>query len=160
MSLLGARDGEVRDYAEVAEALVPFVGDVEKGLEELFKRIAFSIAIHNVDDHLRNIGFIRMQSGWTLAPLFDVNPDPHKDASRSTTIMGEAGRDEVEGLKAMLSDFGLDLNRASQLIEIVLAAIGRWQSFARRNGCRDAEMRLFAPVFQDRARALKEAFVR
>lgn len=160
MSLLGARDGEVRDYAEVAEALVPFVGDADKGLEELFKRVVLSIVLHNVDDHLRNIGFVRMQSGWMFAPLFDVNPDPHEDASRSTTVMGEAGRDEVEGLKAMLSDFGLDLNRASQLVETVLAAIGRWQFFARRNGCRDAEMRLFAPVFQDRARALKEAFVR
>ena len=59
MPLLGARDGEGRDYVEIGEALAAFVGDPNRDLRELFARIVFSIAINNVDDHLRNHGFVR-----------------------------------------------------------------------------------------------------
>ena len=68
MSLLGARDGEARDYTEVAEALASFVGDPERDLEELFERVAFSIAVNNTDDHLRNHGFLRAGGRWRLSP--------------------------------------------------------------------------------------------
>jgi serine/threonine-protein kinase HipA len=43
-------------------------------LEELWRRIAFSIAISNTDDHLRNHGFMLTDKGWTLSPAYDINP--------------------------------------------------------------------------------------
>lgn len=46
-------------------------------LAELWKRIAFSIAVSNTDDHLRNHGFLFGPAGWSLSPLYDVNPEPY-----------------------------------------------------------------------------------
>jgi serine/threonine-protein kinase HipA len=53
---------------------------VSTDLAELWRRIAFFVAVNNTDDHLRNHGFLRTRSGWRLAPAFDVNPYPDVDA--------------------------------------------------------------------------------
>ncbi len=47
----------------------------KRDLEELWKRIVFSMAVSNTDDHFRNHGFILSDEGWELSPLYDVNPD-------------------------------------------------------------------------------------
>lgn len=158
MSLLGAEDGSDHDYAEIAEALSVFVGDVPANLLDLFKRVVFSIALHNVDDHVRNLGFIREGGSWSLAPLFDVNPDPHADAPRATSIMGCIAADEARGLAAMLPEFELNEDRARTIIRSMLNALAHWRVIAKGNGCKDAELRLFAPVISDRIEALKRAF--
>lgn len=158
MSLLETSDGEQRDYVEVAEAMATFVDDVLKQLRSLFRRIVFSIAVHNTDDHLRNLGFVRIGNGWRLSPLFDVNPNPDPDERRSTGIFGETGQHEVSGLVEALPAFGLDPNVAKPIVRDVLGAVARWRAAARRNGCKDGEMRLFDPVFAERAKALRAAF--
>ena len=43
---------------------------------DLFRRMVFNICIANVDDDLRNHGFLREASGWTLSPAYDLNPVP------------------------------------------------------------------------------------
>ena len=45
-------------------------------LRELWKRIVFSIAVTNTDDHLRNHGFLVDEKGLRLSPMFDVNTNP------------------------------------------------------------------------------------
>lgn len=158
MSLLAAEDGEQHDYGEIAEHLGTFAAEPIKALEQLFARAVFSIAVHNRDDHLRNLGLVRNGGGWGLSPVFDVNPDPHLDAPRATTFMGEAGLGEVGGLTALLPEFGLDREEAASIVKKVLAGIERWDAVARHNGCPDAEIKLFTPVFEDRRRALVSAF--
>ena len=43
-------------------------------MEQLWRRIIFYICISNVDDHLRNHGFILHPKGWVLSPAYDINP--------------------------------------------------------------------------------------
>ena len=108
MSLLGARDGEERDYLDIAEALPDSGARVASDLAELFRRVTFSVALHNTDDHLRNHGFVREPGGWRLSPLFDVNPDPDRGRSRVTSIAGAThGEDEPEALAEHLADLGI-----------------------------------------------------
>ena len=64
MTLLEAQDGQPRDYTEIAEALPESSSAAVDDLRQLWRRIAFSIAIHNTDDHLRNHGFLRHWSGY------------------------------------------------------------------------------------------------
>lgn len=158
MSLLGAQDGEGRDYVEIAEAVGAFAEDADRCLEELFVRVAFSIAANNVDDHLRNHGFIRGRRGWELAPVFDVNPSPHASSQRVTSIMGTLGKDEARALAAAREDFGLGKERAAELVRTVLSAMARWKAAARLNGCPELELRLFEPVMTRQQHALEEAF--
>ncbi|MDO4791939.1 MAG: HipA domain-containing protein [Buchananella hordeovulneris] len=37
---------------------------------------ALAICMHNIDDHAKNFGFVRRNSTWELAPVFDVVPFP------------------------------------------------------------------------------------
>ena len=66
MTLLGHIDGEdaaVASYLELVEFISRYGAAVEKDLEELWRRIVFSICIKNTDDHLRNHGFLLTAKG-------------------------------------------------------------------------------------------------
>ena len=80
MTLLGYKDGisfqDDVSYLELAEFIIRKGANVDADLQELFRRIVFSICISNTDDHLRNHGFILTQGGWTLSPAYDINPNP------------------------------------------------------------------------------------
>ena len=44
---------------------------------ELYRRVALNVLISNVDDHLRNHGLLWTGTGgWTLSPVYDLNPTP------------------------------------------------------------------------------------
>lgn len=60
MTLLGHMDGEDAfgaSYLELMEFISRHGASVENDLEELWRRIVFSICVKNTDDHLRNHGF-------------------------------------------------------------------------------------------------------
>lgn len=158
MTLLGSSDGEQRDYAELAEAIAEYATDAEEQLKAFFLRVAFSVTIGNTDDHLRNWGFLRRKDEWGLSPLFDVNPNPYSDARRVTSLVGEDGAREAEGLKELAAYAGLGTEEASRTVEKVLDTAARWQDYARKNGIREKELKLFAPLFRQKAKALRSAF--
>jgi serine/threonine-protein kinase HipA len=57
MTMVEGRDGDAgRDYVELAETMPEYASHTVAELRELWRRTAFSIAIHNTDDHLRNHG--------------------------------------------------------------------------------------------------------
>lgn len=151
MSLLEARDGESSeyDYVDIAEALAEH-GDVTitEDLRELWRRVAFSVAIHNTDDHLRNHGFLRGRAGWTLSPVFDVNPNPDIAKQREIGIGSAHARDEeLEGLKASAATFGLKDERATEVLNEVFAATANWRQVAAGNGIAEREMNRMADAF-------------
>ncbi|MDO5043249.1 MAG: type II toxin-antitoxin system HipA family toxin [Slackia sp.] len=158
MSLLGASDGEHRDYAELAESMEALLADPKEQEKDLFRRVVVSVVLHNTDDHLRNIGFVRLAPGWRLSPAFDINPNPDASRSRVTSIYGEVGRAEAAALKDLAAVCGIDMGEASAIVKNVLASVSCWKIAAQRNGCRDSELRMFAPVFEKGMRALSAAF--
>lgn len=149
MTLLEAQDGQPRDYTEIAEAIPEYSAATIDDLHQLWRRIAFSIAVHNTDDHLRNHGFLRDKAGWRLAPAFDVNPNPELAARRVTSV-GGAGTpaDEVRALLLYAQDFDLTDTQARRILKEVAHAAGDWEAVARRNGIAEAEIGRFRPTLQ------------
>lgn len=146
-SLVGARDGTNADYLEIAEAITDHGSAVAADLIELWRRIAFSVAINNTDDHLRNHGFLRSDGGWTLSPLFDVNPDRAHDAPRQTALGGATrALDTHVALIETASHFGLDSSAAERLWNRTLDAISVWRDVAEGYGIADAEIDTFEPA--------------
>ena len=145
--MTGARDGGRADYLDLVDALTEHGSDVAADLVELWRRSAFSILINNVDDHLRNHGFLRAPGGWTLSPIFDVNPDPRLAATRATSV---AGATAAEGCRRALLDtadrFGLSASAASELWRDLTEIVTQWRSFASRNGISHAAQNEFAPA--------------
>ena len=147
MTLLAAADGEVRDYVEVAESLAEHGSRTVKDLAQLWRRICFSVAIHNTDDHLRNHGLIRGVSGWTLSPVFDVNPNPNLAEDRTTGIGGARNwRDEPRGLMAYADVFGLTHAAAAHIAQEVIDAVAQWRRLAGVSSIPERERAAFAGV--------------
>lgn len=81
MTLLGYKNGhnhtEGGSYLELIELIEQYGSDPTVDIRELWKRIVFSVAVSNTDDHLRNHGFLLSpKKGWKLSPAYDINPIP------------------------------------------------------------------------------------
>jgi len=83
MTLLGKNDGagaaDGSSYLDLVSLIRKYGAAPKKDLSELWKRIAFNMAVSNTDDHLRNHGFLLTNEGWRLSPLYDVNPNSEGD---------------------------------------------------------------------------------
>ena len=80
MNLLGAQDGDSNNYSylDLVECITKYSSSTSDDLKELFKRAAFSLLVHNYDNHLRNHGLLFKNKKWSLSPCFDVNIVPYK----------------------------------------------------------------------------------
>ena len=157
MTLVGARDGDERDYVDIAEALSESGSAVKADLRELFARVVFSVAVHNTDDHLRNHGFLRDRGGWTLSPLFDVNPNPDLRGRRMTGILGTVdAKSEVEALFDLAAQCHLSRSEAMSAIHRVVDAVGGWRQTAGAHGVGQREVNLFAEAMDAQLAALSD----
>lgn len=156
MTLVGRSDGDVSDYTDVCDAISDEGAATALDLEALWRRVAFSVAIHNTDDHLRNHGFTRAPGGWTLAPAFDLNPNPDLGAARVTGIDGaRVINDETLGLESLAAECRLDASRRSQIVTEILDAITGWENVARTRGVHQSEITRFANTFTTGAQVLR-----
>lgn len=148
MTLLGKDVSEGTSYLELAEFLARR-GDtahIEADLEQLFRRVAFNVAVGNRDDHLRNHGFILGQRGWRLAPAFDVNPDIGK-ATHVLNIDDTDNRPSLDTVEATAAFYRLAPRRAREIIEKAVNVVSGWRSAARRAGIPAADIELTAVAF-------------
>ncbi len=149
-------------YTEIADVIRQRSADATADLEELWRRVAFSILITNVDDHLHNHGFLHVDGAlWRLAPAFDVNPFPDRARELKTWISEEAG--PVASLTALMETaryFGLTTARAMQVVGDVERAVTGWRDEAKRLGFTDDEMESFAPAFEHEERDVARRFMR
>lgn len=137
MSMIQAQDNEQHSYLELAYALSQQGASPKADKEELWRRIVFSIAINNTDDHLRNHGFIyeRFQ-GWRLSPAYDINPTPTHIKPRilTTAIDLENTTACLDLALSVSEEFGLHKNKANEIIQQVLSAVGDWHTCAKHLG--------------------------
>lgn len=133
MAMTGSRDGERGSYPELADTLAQHGADPMAQTAALFRRMAFNILISNVDDHLRNHGFLlRDPAGWVLSPAYDLNPTPTDLKARilSTNIDLDDGTCSVDLAESASPYFGLDLAGARRIIKEVAVSVAQWRSVA------------------------------
>lgn len=86
MTALEATDGEGGDWLDLAD----FAQLAGADTTELWRRAVFGALVGNLDDHLRNHGFLRRSASWALSPAFDVNPEPLGDGDQhQLSLFGE-----------------------------------------------------------------------
>ncbi len=152
ITLLQARDGDRREYIEIAEALQVVGSAVREDLQELWRRIAFSIAINNTDDHLRNHGFLHRGRGWRLSPAFDVNPNPDLGEHRTTSVNFITDHENaIAALIEAAEHFDLDTESAKTIWNEVRSGVANWRAVAAKHGIDGHEIRLFSEAFQSLA---------
>lgn len=152
MTMLEARHGDRGAYLEIAEAIEDNSPAATVDLRQLWRRIVFSRLISNTDDHLRNHGFLRMSTaGWSLAPAFDLNPNPRRSRF-ATTIDGSDAESELAVALGVAELFRLTHDEAAATIADVSEATSRWRDVASAVGIPRAELELMEGAF-DRERA-------
>jgi serine/threonine-protein kinase HipA len=147
MTLAGRREGEPASYLDIAEVIETRGehGKIAADLEQLYRRILFSILIGNRDDHLRNHGFLRGQNGWMLSPAFDVNPNP--DKAEHTLAIDEADPTPTTAtLIASRDYYRLGLARSQEIENEIRSVVASWKAEAARLGIAGREIAALDPV--------------
>lgn len=132
-TLLEKRPDEVISYVELVETAGDKAADPPSLREGLFRRIAFTLLIGNVDDHMKNHGLIRETNGWAWSPVFDVNPWPEQRPVESTPITPGGPRTgrSVEELVEASASFDLTSDQAVAIIADVEAGSRDWPAVAK-----------------------------
>lgn len=155
-TMLGAEPGDHGEhaYTELVDALRQHGASPTADIEELWRRIAFSILITNVDDHLLNHGFLHVERGqWQLAPAFDINPFPERLRELKTWVSEDTGPEaSIDALMSVLPYFRITKDRAQTILADVEAAISEWRAEGARIGMSPAELDDFVDAFEHEER--------
>ena len=153
MSMIGSKDRETRSYLEIADALRRHGARPQRDLAELWRRIVFTVLISNVDDHMRNHGFLYAgEEGWVLSPVYDVNPTPAEERPRilSSTIDDSDSTASLDLAFEVAEYFDLTAERARAIASEVGGVVGGWRQEATRLGLCDQEIDRMASAFEHR----------
>jgi serine/threonine-protein kinase HipA len=151
MAMTGSKDGERGSYPEIVDVLTQHGAQARTDAQALYRRVVFNVLISNLDDHLRNHGFLRLgKAGWTLSPAYDLNPVPTDIKARvlTTNIDLDEGTCSIELLESAAEYFGLRLVAARTIINEVATVTAAWRKIAKQAGARSREIARMASAFE------------
>jgi serine/threonine-protein kinase HipA len=151
-TMLGAERGDPGEhtYTEIVDALRVHGASTQADIEELWRRIVFSILITNVDDHLHNHGFLHVDRGkWRLSPAFDLNPFPERARELKTWLSEETGPDAtIDAAMSIAPYFRISLARAKQMLSRIENAVAGWRDLGRTLGMSEVELDQLVEAFE------------
>lgn len=151
MTLLQRTDGDDADSGVSYLDLVGFIKstctDVIENLEELFRRVLFSVCVSNTDDHLRNHGFIYTEAGWTLSPAFDINAN-ETGTGLKLNIDDEDNSLDIDLVMKTAPYYLLSNQRAEEIKKEVTKAVSSWRKLATQHKIPLSEIERKAKAFR------------
>ena len=148
MTLLGLMDGSDAQtgngYLDIVDFILQNCCDVENNLRQLYRRVAFNIAIGNTDDHFRNHGFLLTPKGWMLSPAYDLNPT--SNGYQSLLINSSTNKSDLNLLLGSSEEYMIGKDEASKIIQEVTNAIKGWRRMAVSLGIAKREMELLEQI--------------
>lgn len=133
-------------YLELVDFITTHGANVKEDLQELWRRIVFSICVSNVDDHMRNHGFLLSNEGWTLSPAYDINPVETGTALK-LNISNDDNSLDLNLAMEVHEFFRLQEKEAAEIIHMVKASVSNWRKVATRYGISKANQEIKAPAF-------------
>jgi serine/threonine-protein kinase HipA len=147
MTLLDREDGEAgASYLDLAQAIREHGAHANRDLEELWRRIVFFMCVSNIDDHLRNHGFLLEENGWSLAPAYDMNPVAHGDGL-ALNVSETDNSQNLELAREVARHFGVKAKYADAVIGGVCEVVRGWPAIAKRLKLSRAEQDRMANAF-------------
>ena len=148
MTLLGLTDGSDAQtgngYLDIVDFILQNCCDVENNLRQLYRRVAFNIAIGNTDDHFRNHGFLLTPRGWTLSPAYDMNPTDNE--YQSLLITSSTNKSDLNLLMEASEEYMIGKEEASRIIQEVTDAVKGWRRLTANLGIAKREMELLGQI--------------
>lgn len=151
MTALDATDhGPQRSYLEIVDAIRQMGSKPDADIEELWKRVAFSILVSNTDDHLRNHALLHDGRGWRLSPVYDLNPCP-VDVKPRVHALAIDEADATSSLETALEVaelFGIKPERARAFAAAIGAVTSGWRNVAKSLGLTTAQIERMESAFE------------
>lgn len=147
MTLLNRRDGDEASYLDLVELIVAKGAQPAKDLEQLWRRIVFFICVSNIDDHLRNHGFILSGRGWVLSPCYDMNPS-YEGEGLKLNISQDDNMQDLNLAREVSPYFRLTPQKAEQIIKQVVGAVKKWRALALKYSIATSEQKRMASAFR------------
>ena len=150
MTLLGLADGcdakTGNGYLDIVDFILQNCCDVEDNLRQLYRRVAFNIAIGNSDDHFRNHGFLLTARGWTLSPSYDMNPTLND--YQALLINSSTNRADLQVLLDSSQEYLIGKEEAKRIIDEVKDGVSKWKTIAIRLGIAKREIEVFDIIYK------------
>ena len=151
MTMLTYKDGQDYtdgvSYLDLVEFIQNHGANVTHDLEELWRRIVFSICVSNTDDHLRNHGFILTDGGWNLSPAYDINP-VETGIGLKLNISDEDNSLNLDLAIDVCEFFRLSNERAIEIMNEVKTSVLNWKKIATKYGISRGEQELKSLAFK------------
>ena len=153
MTMLGKKDGangtDGSSYLEIVSFLKANGAKPKRDLQELWKRIVFSMAVSNTDDHFRNHGFLLSDTGWELSPLYDVNPDIYGEYL-SLNVDGDHSSIDFELAVESAPYYGIEENEALETVNRIKEIVrDNWRTIAGKYGINRGEIQRMSLAFRE-----------
>ena len=148
-SLLQANSNQQYSYEDIASLIRTISPKAKYDLGQLWRRMIFNILINNVDDHLKNHGFLHTTGDqWVLAPAFDLNPFPDKMRALKTWISQKSGEfASLDEALAISKSFELSNKEAKVILSEMRSIVSTWKSIAQNLGMNARDVDQYAPAF-------------
>jgi serine/threonine-protein kinase HipA len=159
LTLLEASDLEARSYLEIGEVIARFSSNPSAGLEQLFRRMVFSILTSNTDDHLRNHGFLRTDHGWDLSPAYDMNPNPEGVGLLTTAIDLDDRTASIDLVLEVAGHFRVTAGNAKAIVTEIELATRAWRDVASSLGIGSSELSRMEGAYETGERVLARRLV-
>ena len=143
----GANAENGSSYLELAQLLTRYGSKPQDDLPELWRRIAFSVAVSNTDDHLRNHGFLLSNQGWRLSPAYDLNPNPD-GMGLSLNISEIDNALDFDLVMEGAPMFRLSADEARKMLKRIRSTVKQFKSYARRAGLSQREQDRMQTAFR------------
>jgi len=139
MTLLNLRDGESDEasYVDLADSISAYCDATE--LHQLYRRMVFNLVCGNVDDHLRNHGFLYLDGQWRLAPAFDVTPCGAYGEQHQLHVYDKNSPDTIETALKHHAHFNLNQMQAKEIIKDICTVTSQVAQVATRYGVRGSD---------------------
>ena len=151
MTMTGQNEDTIKErpasYLDLSEFIQNAGAQIKNDLQQLWRRIAFHIAISNTDDHLRNHGFLLRDDGWILSPAYDLNPSIDKDGL-ALNIDTDQNNLDFDLAKSIGEYFRLSNNEMDIIINEIKKTVSAWRKYAQEIGISRAEQEMMSGAFR------------
>lgn len=138
-------------YLDIAEFILKNGAQPTLDLEQLWRRIVFFICVSNVDDHLRNHGFLLQNEGWILSPAFDINPVATGDGLKLNISETDNSQD-LTLAKEVAEYFRIKPDKADKIIQGTVKVVKDWRKEAKFLGISENEQNRMEHAFRASSR--------
>ncbi len=147
MTVLGEKDfHQDASYLHLAEWIIANGSSPDEDLEQLFRRVCFNVCVSNVDDHLRNHGFLLDDNGWRLSPAYDINPDSQGRGLR-LNISETSNALDLDLCLKVSGYFRVSKGQGVKIIEQIKKATSNFKEEALKLGINKTDIDLVAGAF-------------